>query len=97
MKEEDTLKDNYFGRLVLRNCKIDYFKRKQDGWAESLDANDRKRKMFAEFLDPDATAATNGKAVKKEKKGSASSRATTSDPTMAALGFGAVEASDDGK
>ena len=32
LAEENTLKDNYFGKLVLRNCKIDYFKRQKDEW-----------------------------------------------------------------
>mmetsp|Transcript_21219 Transcript_21219/g.63204 ORF Transcript_21219/g.63204 Transcript_21219/m.63204 type:complete len:348 (+) Transcript_21219:1363-2406(+) len=91
LKEEAMLKDNYFGRLVLRNCKIDYFKRKQDGWAESLNANDRKRKLFQEFLDPD-TAAEAPSTAKKSKK-SAEKRAVSSG--MEALGFGASGAADD--
>jgi hypothetical protein len=95
LKEEDMLKDNYFGRLVLRNCKIDYFKRKQDGWVEDLNANDRKRKMFSEFLEPGAEEGS-AEPSEKEKKHKARSKAKA-DPAMAALGFGAVAASDDGK
>eukprot|EP00037_Helgoeca_nana_P024873 m.266927 g.266927 ORF g.266927 m.266927 type:complete len:793 (-) comp26773_c0_seq1:155-2533(-) len=93
LKEEDMLKDNYFGRLVLRNCKIDYFKRKQDGWVEDLNANDRKRKMFSEFLEPGAEEGS-AEPSEKEKKHKARSKAKA-DPAMAALGFGAVAASDD--
>lgn len=94
------LKENYFGRLVLRNCKIDYFKRKQDDWAENINSNDRKRKMFEEFLDP-AAAKASAKAEKQEKRDRKAEKkkekaARKPDAAMAALGFGSAGASDDG-
>eukprot|EP00035_Acanthoeca_spectabilis_P025561 m.458946 g.458946 ORF g.458946 m.458946 type:complete len:789 (+) comp21635_c0_seq1:208-2574(+) len=99
LQEEEMLKENYFGRLVLRNCKIDYFKRKQDDWAENINSNDRKRKMFEEFLDP-AAAKASAKAEKQDKRDRKAEKKKEKagrkpDATMAALGFGSAGASDD--
>lgn len=46
-----------------RNCQLEHLKRKRGAWMEKQEANERKKAMFAEFLEDEAP-----KAVVEEKE-----------------------------
>ena len=91
LAEENTLRTSHFGKFVLRNCKIDYFKRKKDEWVDSLSANDKKRAMFSDFFDEDAEKAEKEKKSKEAMEAEQAAAAAVPkkvEPAVLALGFG---------
>ena len=53
---ESELKYDFYGRFALQNCKVDQYKLKKDHWETSLLNGDKKRKMFSELLEDDASS-----------------------------------------
>ena len=51
LEKEDELKDDYYGRFVLRNCQIDTFKRKQGVWQEAQETSSKTKQLFGDILD----------------------------------------------
>ncbi|KAJ3145160.1 Nucleolar protein 9 [Geranomyces michiganensis] len=88
----NTLSSNHFGKFVLRNCKIDSFKRRREEWVEKEMGIERKKDMFKEFLGDETAKAPDSSAADKVKKGKKEvDPLWTShkfDEGMAALGFG---------
>ncbi|KAI8589602.1 armadillo-type protein [Geranomyces variabilis] len=87
------LSNDYFGKYVLRNCKIDSFKRRREEWVEKEMGIERKKDMFKEFLSDKPTAKASdspaGEKVTKGKKEVDPLWTTHKfDEGMAALGFG---------
>ncbi|KAJ3215848.1 Nucleolar protein 9 [Dinochytrium kinnereticum] len=78
LNDEKALAANYHGKFVLRNCKIETFKKSKEMWAENQMGIERKKAMFEEFL-------TNDVAPKKQ---TSDPLWTTNkyDKTMEALG-----------
>lgn len=48
------LQDSPYGRIVLRNCKIEEFERKEEEWITSQAHIERKRALFADILTTDS-------------------------------------------
>ncbi|KAJ3019049.1 Nucleolar protein 9 [Thoreauomyces humboldtii] len=89
------LSANHFGKFVVRNCKIESFKRRRDEWIEKEMGIDRKRDMFKEFLGPDGEqtggeSGQGGDGRRSKQKQEVDPLWTTHkfDEGMAALGFG---------
>ncbi len=83
------LAENHFGRMVLRNCRVEQFQKKQDKWQSKQLSDEKKRKLFAEFLDeiddgaePDRGAVTHSD--DDTPKAAAAATTTTSAPAAAA-------------
>ncbi len=55
------LEDSAHGRLVLRNCRVTEYERRQEQWVKEEESIERKRTYFADIID-------DTKPVKKEKK-----------------------------
>ncbi|KJE92160.1 hypothetical protein CAOG_03179 [Capsaspora owczarzaki ATCC 30864] len=73
VSQENKLRNSFYGPFVLRNCQIERFKRKKESWKDSLEANDRKSRMFADILEdngevPETTAAAKPAKSKKSKE-----------------------------
>ena len=47
---EDELFTNYYGKIILRNCNISHYKKKQAAWQDVERATDRKRELFEDIL-----------------------------------------------
>jgi hypothetical protein len=70
LQEEDALQAHYLGRLVLGHCRLNAFKRSRKQWQEVAEGAERKRKMFADFLDGDAPVTGGGTSSKKASSAS---------------------------
>ncbi|KAI9203888.1 armadillo-type protein [Polychytrium aggregatum] len=51
---EKTLADNFHGKFVLRNCKIDRYKKDQEEWAERQEGVERKKDLMKDFFEDKA-------------------------------------------
>lgn len=71
------LEDTAHGRLVLRNCRVHEFERKQDDWVQEEAAVERKRAYFADLIDIEGTKPK--KSSKKKKKTTEESLLLTED------------------
>ncbi|XP_062518372.1 nucleolar protein 9-like [Corticium candelabrum] len=47
---ESQLRGSFSGKIVWRNCRLDYAKEKGLRWQQKVAADDRKRKMFDDFV-----------------------------------------------
>lgn len=55
LAHEEELSEDFYGRIVLRNCNIAHFKKKQAAWQEVQEASDKRRQLFQDIIsDPDA-------------------------------------------
>lgn len=95
LKDESAIKATFHGKHVLKNCRIDFFKRKQSDWAGKITSNEKKREMFDEFFDEDDTTTPAQLAAKKVKKDEEAAKAAIIrqepgkvEPELEALGFG---------
>ncbi|KAJ2816525.1 Nucleolar protein 9, partial [Coemansia sp. 'formosensis'] len=50
IKRETQLQDNQFGRFMLRNCRVEQYKRKSSEWRERERGLEKKKLMFKDFL-----------------------------------------------
>lgn len=71
---EKELANSFYGRFVLRKCKIDQYKRKKESWIQHQEQVEKKRKMFENFLEDD----TDEFLVPKNKKKKISPEGQTS-------------------
>ena len=55
LTHEAELADDFYGRIVLRNCNIAHYRRKQAVW-QNESAADNTRKLFRDILDDESTA-----------------------------------------
>lgn len=80
---EQQLTSNFYGRIVLKNCGVEHFKRKDKTWYEKEQKAARKRKLLEEILEErEDSAKQNKKAKLKDDQ-----KFTKLAPEMAALGF----------
>lgn len=80
---EQQLTSNFYGRIVLKNCGVEHFKRKDKTWHEKEQKAARKRKLIEEILEErEDSAKQNKKAKLKDDQ-----TLTNLAPEMAALGF----------
>lgn len=62
------LSDNFYGRIVLRNCNIGHYKRKQTVWQGKEEAVDKTRQLFHNILEEGRTTALEMGQWKKRKR-----------------------------
>lgn len=80
---EQQLTSNFYGRIVLKNCGVEHFKRKDKTWHEKEHKAARKRKLLEEiFEEREDIGKQNKKAKLKDKH-----KFTMLAPEMAVLGF----------
>ena len=41
---------NYYGKIILRNCNISHYKKRQAAWQDVERATERKRELFEDIL-----------------------------------------------
>ncbi len=63
---EEELSNEFYGQIVLRNCNIAHYKRKQDSWREEERVEDKKRALFEDIIGENSVAQTVPR--KKRKK-----------------------------
>ena len=62
LAHEDELGDDFYGQIVLRNCNIAHYKKKQDVWVEQERTAEKKRHLFEDIIGEDSVT------PKKKKK-----------------------------
>ncbi|ORZ16727.1 armadillo-type protein [Lobosporangium transversale] len=85
LEHELELSQSFHGKFILRNCKIDQFKRKKEEWLEREKGIERKRDMFKDILGDAVLATVQGK---QTAAGSSTAELPAPNPKMADLGFG---------
>lgn len=50
LAHEEELGADFYGGIVLQNCQIAHFRKRQAGWLEEQRAKKKKREMFADIL-----------------------------------------------
>jgi len=90
------LSSDHFGRFILRNCQVQQFKRRKSDWREKEESKNRKKALFADILDDDATgfssssSASSGSdpATQKKMQDTIKAMEREYDEHLAILGFG---------
>jgi len=84
LENERELNSNFHGKFVLRNCKIESFKRNRQEWIEHEHGLERKKQMFEELLNDDTPAQkkSSNKKDTEDVKGSG-----ILDSALSSLGF----------
>ncbi|KAG0212562.1 Nucleolar protein 9 [Mortierella sp. NVP41] len=85
LEHEQELSNNFHGKFILRNCKIDQFKRKREEWVEREKGIERKKDMFKDILGDAVLATAQGK---QKALNDTTSDLPAPNPHMAELGFG---------
>src|SRR4051812_13095368 len=90
LQHERSLRDNFYGKFVLRNCRIDHFKRKKGDWMEKEKRVEVKKALFADILEGAQSEKrnTNGSFERNSVIEKPASAAETE--ALVALGFGPV-------
>ncbi|KAF9162149.1 Nucleolar protein 9 [Actinomortierella ambigua] len=84
LQHEQALSQSFYGKFILRNCKIDQFKRKKADWLEREKGNERKKDMFKDILGDAILATASG----KQRAEALQLDLPAPNPKMADLGFG---------
>ena len=48
---EEELFANYYGKIILRNCNISHYKKKQEAWRDVERATEKRRELFQDILE----------------------------------------------
>lgn len=56
LAHEGSLGDSFYGRIVLRNCNIAHYKRRQAAWQSRQWAEERKRELFQDIIADSVTS-----------------------------------------
>lgn len=80
---EQQLNGNFYGRIVLKNCGVEHFKRKDKTWYEKEQKAAKKRKLLEEILEERDDSAKHTKKAKLKEDNKFKKLA----PEMATLGF----------
>ncbi|KAF8927431.1 Nucleolar protein 9 [Dissophora ornata] len=87
LEHEHALSQSFHGKFILRNCKIDQFKRKKEEWVEREKGIERKKDMFKDILGDAVLATAHGK-QKAANDTTGNAALPAPNPKMAELGFG---------
>ncbi len=55
LANEEELASDFHGSIVLRNCNITHFRKKQEGWVKSQEAVGRRQEIFQDILGDQST------------------------------------------
>ena len=80
---EHQLTSNFYGRIVLKNCGVEHFRRKDKTWHEKEQKAARKRKLLEEIFEEKEDSAKQNKKIKLKDD----HKFTKLAPEMAMLGF----------
>ena len=69
MAHEDELSANYYGKIILRNCNISHYKKKQAVWQDAERATEKRRELFQDILeDKPSVSHTEVRRAKKHQR-----------------------------
>lgn len=68
MAHEEELFANYYGKIVLRNCNISHYKKKQTAWQDVERATEKRRELFQDILEDRPTDKMKRTGKKRQRK-----------------------------
>ena len=74
MAHEQELSADFYGRIVLRNCNIAHYKKKQAAWQEGQKVADRRRQLFEDIISEPEAVSVGRKGTGKKRRGQQSSQ-----------------------
>ena len=87
LKGEKELADNYYGKFVLRNCNIEYYKKKGDLTEASFNSKEKVKKMFSDIIDKSTRPQYQRVHNKRKSSTRHDVRTLDHDKELKALGF----------
>ena len=79
---EAELADDFYGRIVLRNCNVAHYRRKQAVWQQKATAVAKTRELFHDILDDHGTGCAAVRQKRKRKETGKNSGLALSDSTV---------------
>jgi nucleolar protein 9 len=71
LRYETELAEDFYGRIVMRNCNISHYRRKQEVWQEKIAVAAKTRELFHDILEEEETdAVAVGTGLAKKKRSS---------------------------
>ena len=67
LTHEEELADDFYGQIVLRNCNITHYKKKQDVWRDKERAAEKRRNLFEEIIGEEEQLVPKTKKRKREQ------------------------------
>lgn len=64
LTNEEELTGDFYGQIILRNCNISHYKKKQAAWQEQQRVTEKKRQLFQDIIEDEQPAP---KKVKRNK------------------------------
>ena len=68
LSHENELSDDFYGQIVLRNCNIAHYRRKQAVWQEKEKATEKTWELFQDILDEPAEQRKAGMGKRKKRR-----------------------------
>ena len=65
---EAELAEDFYGRIVMRNCNVAHYRRKQAVWQEKVATATKTKELFHDILTDLSTTDTCGPSSKKKRK-----------------------------
>ena len=90
LQDYNNLVNDFYGRFIVRNCRLDRFRTAREDWREKLEGLERKKDMFKEFLNDDNIVLDNSaKIIEKRELDDTKDRIMKENLSseMKALGF----------
>ena len=84
LAHEAELADDFYGRIVMRNCNIAHYRRKQAVWQKESAATNT-RELFRDILEEESTATVEGRRKRKTRKVDTVDVGVDTEPISSAL------------
>ena len=68
LKHEEELTADFYGRIVMRNCNVNHYKRRQVVWEKKMETVTSTRQLFRDILEDEPPCAAEIKKTKKKRK-----------------------------
>ena len=69
LAHEAQLSEDFYGRIVLRNCNVAHYRRKQAVWQKKVETADKTRELFHDILEEEPAALEKGRRKRKRSSG----------------------------
>ena len=79
---EEELFANYYGKIILRNCNISHYKKKQEAWRDVERATEKRRELFQDILEDNPSMTHTEKRMKIGRKRERDSGDVEQDMTL---------------
>ena len=68
LAHEDKLTSDFYGQIVLRNCNVAHYRKKQAAWQADQQAAERRRGLFQDIFSEDDVSKAPGKGRRAKRR-----------------------------